>query len=196
MSGDKKEFGKQLAKYRKVTKLTQEEYAKYKGTDSSYISKLERGEVNIQVDSMKEHAATFGVFYYQMGNPNHPVPSLEEMPIEIQRASEEARQAREEKAKEKAEQKGRGEVDRLWSAKKIHELLGKGFFKEPRTSKEVFLKLNPAIKDKEEIKKYSIEIGKITASLSSGKFAVLLEKLPPLEGEASVRFVKKAENPG
>lgn len=194
MAGDKKEFGKQLAKYRKVTGLTQEEYAKLKGTASSYISKLENGEVNIQVDSMKEHAATFGVTYYQIGNPDFPVPSLKEMPIEIQNASEEARQAREEKAKEKAAQKSRGEVDKLWSAKKIHELLGKGFFKEPHTSKEVFLTLNPAIKDKEEIKKYSIEIGKITASLSSGKFAVLLEKLPPLEGETTVRFVEKKNN--
>jgi transcriptional regulator with XRE-family HTH domain len=193
MAGDKKEFGKQLAKYRKVTGLTQEEYAKHKGTASSYISKLERGEVNIQVDSMKEHASTFGVTYYQMGNPNYPVPSLKEMPIEIQRASEESRQAREGRVKEKAEQKSRGGVARLWSAKKIHELLGKGFFKEARTSKKVFLKLNPTITDKEEIKEYSAEIGKITASLSSGKFAVLLEKLPPLEGKASVRFVEKGK---
>ncbi len=54
-------ISKNVKKYRIERKLKREELSLLLGFDNSYISKLERGTVNITIDRLEKIAESFGV---------------------------------------------------------------------------------------------------------------------------------------
>lgn len=188
------EFGKQFRLYREASGLTQKEYADtYLNGNKSYISQLERGLIDIQVNSMDMHAQHFGVRYYQLANPNHPVPSLDEMPSAIRHVAEKAVEKRKKAEADKEVKRKAGEkVYQTGTAAELRKLITDGFFETPRTSREAYLKLNPDADGNSLTDDQSKAIGKITDTLSKGRFPKLLDKLDPEKGSTAVRFVNKA----
>jgi len=192
----KVEFGIRFKLYRQASGLTQEEYADaYLNGNKSYVSQLERGQIDIQVNSMDQHAKHFGVRYFQLANPDFPVPTLAEMPAPIRRTAAKAAKEREkaEADRQAKREAGKG-VYKTGTAAGLHTLITSGFFKTPRTSREVYLKLNPGVEGKALTSDQSKAIGQITGTLSKGRFAKLLDKLAPLPGSTAVRFVEKSAN--
>lgn len=185
-------FGQQLKKYRAVAGLSQKEYGEVVGVDQSYITKFESGKKDAQIENMQKHATVFGVNYYQLANPDFPIPTLKEMPYAIRRAAARAEKEREKQAAASDAKKEAGEkVYQTGSAKLLHGLINDGFFGEPRTSKEAFLKLNTQLKEDALSADHTKAIHKITATLSQGKFTSLLDKLEAAKGSTAVRFVEK-----
>lgn len=182
-------FGKQLQKYRQEVGLTQEEYGKIHGVGQRYIASMELGKRDFQLNTMQKHASTFGVNYFQLGDPDFPIPRLDQMPTAIRRAAEKAAKKREKALVEKeAKRESGGKIYKVGTAAELHKLIAEGFFDVPRTSREAYLKLNPKIDEKELTEYDRIEIGKITGTLSKGKFTKLLDKLVPTDGNKAVKF--------
>ncbi len=163
-------------------------------TGSSYISKLEKGLTNLSLEMMIRYAGFFGVKHYELSNPRLPAPTFDQLPATTRKAITKVRaQQQKEKnnlEKTKAVNKADGVPGR---AKQLHSLVASGYFKRFRTAKDIFIKLNPGV-SKKELNTFAEEIGKITTTLSQGKFPRLLDKLEPAPGTTAVRFVIKDPN--
>ncbi len=164
--------------------MTQELLATLMGTRGAYIVMVEKGKVGIGLANLEKYARFFGVTYYEMGNPDYPVPTWDELPpaskLKINKAKDAiASQAQDRKVVYR---------DRTINAKQLHELYAGGYFGVPRTSRETFRTLRPDIPESEYPKHFR-NIAKISDTLSKGKFAKLLDKLEPVAGSTSVRFV-------
>ncbi len=160
-------------------------------TGNNYISEVENGSANPSFEILIRYATFFGVEYHQMGNPDYPVPTFEQLPAATRKAITQLKK-QQDAAKAKAQEtKAANKTDGVpGRAQQLHTLVASGFFKTPRTGKDAFVKLNPNI-NKKDLGKHSAEIGKIAVTLSSGKFAKLLDKLEPVEGSTAVRFREK-----
>ncbi len=179
-------FGMQLKRYREAAGLTQALLASFMDAHAGYITRVEGGKIAMTLTNLDKYARFFGVTYYQMGNPDHPVPTWDELPQPTKRKITEAKAAiallaQEEKVVYR---------DRTINAKRLHGLLAEGYFSVPRVSREIFRKLCPDIPES-EYPNQKRNIAKISDTLSKGKFAKLLEKLEPEAGSIAVRFVEK-----
>jgi len=185
-------FGKRLRGFRVAAGLSQRDFADFMNTGNNYISELENGLANPSFELLICYAAFFGVKYYQLGDPDFPIPSLDQLPASTLRKITELEKAKQAAAakilKEKAEQKEKGLPGR---AAQLHALINKGFFKQPKTARQVFAKLNPDIPES-AFGNYTEELTKITGTLSKGRFAKLLDKLAPKGKSTAVRFRVKA----
>lgn len=181
-----------MRSFRKAATLSQRDFASFMDTGKTYISQLELGIANPTFEILIYYAAFFGVEYYELGNPDFPVPTFDQLPAATRRAihklKKQQREAKEKAEVEKAANKEEGVPGR---AKQLHALVASGFFKKPKTAKNAFLKLHPGITEK-QLSDHTAEIGKITVTLSQGKFPKLLDKLEPAPGSTAVRFVEKA----
>lgn len=63
------QVGKNIRLYRKARKLTQEELGEYLQIDQSYLGRIERGDVNITLDTLEKISAALQV---------HPTQLLED----------------------------------------------------------------------------------------------------------------------
>ena len=54
-------FGKNVARLREKAKLTREELSLILGVDNSYVSKLEKGKINITIDKIEKIAEHFNI---------------------------------------------------------------------------------------------------------------------------------------
>lgn len=54
-------FGKNVARLREKAKLTREELSLILGVDNSYVSKLEKGKINITIDKIEKIAKHFNI---------------------------------------------------------------------------------------------------------------------------------------
>lgn len=64
MSGFSIEVGKKIRQHRKAANLTQEKLAEILSTDPSYIGKMERGEVNITLETISNIAEALQISPY------------------------------------------------------------------------------------------------------------------------------------
>jgi len=161
------------------------------GTKSNYISELENGLSNPSLEMLIRYANFYGVEFYELANPKFPVPVFDQLPPATRRSIH-ALKKRQQKAKEKAEvQKVVNRREGIpGRAKQLHALLASGFFEKPKTAKDAFLKLHPDI-SKRQLTHHTAEIGKITVTLSQGRFFKLLDKLASEPGTTAVRFIEK-----
>ncbi|PPK99511.1 helix-turn-helix domain-containing protein [Parapedobacter indicus] len=185
-------FGKRLQEFRRAADLTQRDFADFMNTKSNYISELENGLSNPSLEMLIRYANFYGIEFYELANPNFPIPSFDQLPSATRKAIHTLKN-RQQKAKEKVEvQKKTNKQEGVpGRAKQLHTLLEAGFFKKPKTGKDAFLKLYPGI-SKKQLTDHTAEIGKITVTLGQGKFLKLLDKLDPAPGTTTVRFVEKA----
>lgn len=75
----KLDYGKRLKAFRRASDISQEDLAKAIGVHQPYIAAIEAGNVSIGIDKQEEIALCFGVKYYELSNPNIPVPSKEKL---------------------------------------------------------------------------------------------------------------------
>ena len=59
--GYRAEIGRVVRRLREESELSQERFAAQAGFDRTYIGKLERGEVNVTIDTLARLAHSFGV---------------------------------------------------------------------------------------------------------------------------------------
>lgn len=184
-------FGRQIQVYRKAAGLTQQDFAYFMDTDSSYISKLEKGLTNLSLEMMIRYAGFFGVKHYELSNPKFSTPAFDQLPAGTRKAitklKTQQQKTKDSAEKTKAANKAEGVPGR---ARQLHGLVASGYFKRSRTAKDIFIKLNPSV-PKKDLHAYAEELGKITTTLSQGKFPRLLDKLEPALGSTAVRFVVK-----
>src|SRR5690606_6939216 len=74
--------------------ITQEEFAAIHKTDRSFIAKVENGKTAISIDLMEAYSGSFGVEYYEMGNPKFRIPTLSKMPAALRQYIAEVKEAR------------------------------------------------------------------------------------------------------
>ncbi len=162
-------------------------------TGATYISEAERGEVSMGLDNLEKYAAFFGVEFYEMSNPEFPLPDSQDLPSASRKAIARLRKATESAAEEMARQKAEAkQAGKPGRSKQLYALIDAGYFKKPRTVKDAFHKLNRGTASRTLTPDEQTELGRITATLSQGKFLHLLDKLDPEPGSTPVRFLDKA----
>jgi len=191
----KREFAAQLRLYRERTTLSQGEFGAFFRLSKSTINTYESGKYAIGVDKMEMFARAFGIRHFHMANPTFPIPEWTSIPLKFRRYIDKVIKERERIAAEKQHKKAVGEpIYRKGRSKQLQGIFEAGFFSKSRTAKEAFFKLNPDVSKNQLTEIHQKEIASITSTLSSGRFAKLLDKLEPLPGSIEVRFVEKAVN--
>lgn len=74
-----KEYGKRVKAYRKAANISQEVLAKIAELHQPYIAAIEKGDVNIGILAQETLSDTFGVKYYQLSDPDFPIPSKNQL---------------------------------------------------------------------------------------------------------------------
>lgn len=69
-----KEYGKRVRAFRKQANISQEVLAKIAEVHQPYIASIENGDVNIGIITQETISSTFGVKYYQLSDPDFPIP--------------------------------------------------------------------------------------------------------------------------
>lgn len=70
-----KEYGERVKAYRKKANISQEVLANIAEVHQPYIASIEKGDVNIGILTQETISSTFGVKYYQLSDPDFPIPS-------------------------------------------------------------------------------------------------------------------------
>lgn len=81
----RKEFGRQVKKYRLAAGVSQRNFAQSINKQQSYIPGIESGDHSIGLDFIVEISAYFGVTYYQLMDPTAVLPSKEVLRNNIKR---------------------------------------------------------------------------------------------------------------
>lgn len=160
-------FGQQLRLYRERAGLTQEEFADFHKTDKSFITKVENGKTAVGIDLMEAYAETFGVEYYEMGNPNFKIPALSKMPAALHQYI----------AKVKEERNARKQEPGLKITVYLDPIIASNFLAMPKTARMIA----------EEIEKTSqvvIPPGRITSELTKAPRNKKVKVVPKPVGRA------------
>ncbi|SEM31738.1 DNA-binding transcriptional regulator, XRE-family HTH domain [bacterium A37T11] len=160
-SSIKVQFGERLKLYRESIELTQNEYAKMISSEQSTITDIELGKHNTGIEMIERIAKSFGVTYYEFGNPNFRIPPLKKMPKALQDYLIQVKQDR----------KIRKKQPRIKLAPYLDNLLGTKFLKTPHTAAEIAI----AIKKAEGV---IAEPGKITALLTKHPRNKIVRTIP------------------
>lgn len=188
---EKGEFGRQLQRYRQAVGLTQQDFADLMETGKSYISQLENGAMNPSLEIMVKYAHFFGVRFFQLADARFPEPPFEKLPAASRKLITQIKKQQQTVKSKQEQQKALSKEEGLpGRAKRLHALVEAGFFKKPKTAKEVFSRLFPKVK-KEDFPSHATEQNLILTTLSKGRFLKLLDKLEPAPGTTAVRFVVK-----
>jgi len=75
----RKEFGRQVKKYRIAAGVSQRNFAQSIDKQQSYIPGIEAGDHSIGLDFIIEISAYFGVKHYKLMDPSEPVPTRQEL---------------------------------------------------------------------------------------------------------------------
>lgn len=75
-----KEYSKILKKYLKTFKLESIDIAYLVQTKKDVIDGVLKNEKSVVLYTLEQIAQIFGLRYFELGNPNHPVPSLDSLP--------------------------------------------------------------------------------------------------------------------
>ncbi|SHH03431.1 helix-turn-helix domain-containing protein [Pedobacter caeni] len=75
----RREYAEQLKAYRKKVNISQEDFALALEIYQPYIASIEGGSLSIGLDKQEDIATCFGVKYYQLADPEFPIPSREEL---------------------------------------------------------------------------------------------------------------------
>ncbi|WP_339241263.1 helix-turn-helix transcriptional regulator [Paenibacillus sp. FSL F4-0243] len=70
MSGFSNEVGKKIRQHRKAANLTQEKLGEILSMDPSYIGRIERGEVNITLETISKVAEALRISPYEFFKPS------------------------------------------------------------------------------------------------------------------------------
>lgn len=81
----RKEFGRQVKKYRVAAGVSQRDFAQSIDKQQSYIPGIEAGDHGIGLDFIVEISAYFGVKHYNLMDPSVPLPTKEELRDNIRR---------------------------------------------------------------------------------------------------------------
>jgi len=71
---ERRELGKRIRAYRNVAGVTQKQLAEALGKQQSNIGPLEKGERSMGLDLIAMISKCFGVKWYQLADPEYPVP--------------------------------------------------------------------------------------------------------------------------
>lgn len=75
----KNQFATRLKAFRNKLGISQERLAEAVGKQQPYIANIENSDVGIGIENMAEISACFGVKYYELANPDFPIPSKAEL---------------------------------------------------------------------------------------------------------------------
>jgi len=142
-------FGAQLKKYRVKAGLTQGEFADLHNTGGPFINLVENGKTAVSIDLLEAYAATFGVEYYEMGNPKYRIPSLRRMPEALHEYIAQVKEAR----------KARKLEPGLKITAYLDPIIDSGFLKTPKTARMIAEEI-------ERLYDVTIPPGRITAELT------------------------------
>ena len=80
-----KAYGERLKAFRKEARISQESLAKLVDVFQSYIVSVEKGDINVGLNALVTMSEPFEVEYYQLSDPNFPIPSKSELRDRIKR---------------------------------------------------------------------------------------------------------------
>lgn len=132
-----KEYGNQVQRYLDAFEIVEEDLAKLTGATSNNIKNIINGEVGLNIKKMINIADVFGIPYYHFANPKATIPSLNKLPKPTQ-----------EKIAER-QRKGitvRDNENKFSS--KLDNLISKGHFNTPTTSKLTLAAMGEEFKSK------------------------------------------------
>lgn len=121
-----KEFGKQVAKYLKISGLDINDFAKLIKSNADNVNGIIAGEVGITLGKMVKMANVFGIIHYDFANPKFPIPNREELIKNIKNVIE------------KREAIGKKNIDKKGLlANELNRLIKEGRLNQPNTAKNL-----------------------------------------------------------
>lgn len=78
------QFGIQLKKYLEHFGLIETDIAKAIGSSSKKIVEIINGQKGVMLETIDTISGLFKLTYYEMGNPNFPFPSFQDLPLKMQ----------------------------------------------------------------------------------------------------------------
>lgn len=131
------EFGKQVEKYLKKSGLNPNDFAQCIKSNINNVNDIIAGKVGLTLSKMITIASLFGQTYYDFANPNFPIPLKSELTKNIKNVL----------ARRKSI--GTKEIDKTRVfASTIDNLISKGHFNTPTTSKLTLAAMGEEFKDK------------------------------------------------
>lgn len=125
------EFGKQVARYLKKSGLEINDFAPLIKSNTDNVKEIIAGKVGLTLSKMVSISDLFGQVYYNLANPNYPIPSREELIKNIESVI----------ARRKLIGTRNIDKNRLL-ATELDRLISEGHFASPTTSKLVHLKMD------------------------------------------------------
>lgn len=75
-----RKYGKQVARYLKATSLSTADLAKMTKSNTDNVRSIIQGEVGLTLGKMIKIADLFGITYYELADPNFPIPTYSQLP--------------------------------------------------------------------------------------------------------------------
>lgn len=160
------QFGEQIKTYLKRFKLYPEDIAYALKTNAESIVKIINGDKSVYLETVEKIADIFGVKYYQMADPEFPLPSKKNLPENTKTLIEER--------KASGEPKKYGDHD---LNQELDKIFRGNFLEIPRTTTEIANELPRSIPSTVRT------ASRVSDAIKKGTWEGLIAKLPKPDGE-------------
>jgi hypothetical protein len=172
------QFGGQIKKYLKCFNLYPEDIAYALKTNTESIALIINGNKRVYLETIEKIADLFGLAYYEMGNPDYPIPSEKDLPENTKLIIK--------KREIDGEPKKYGDHDINQS---LDDIFRGSFLEIPRTTTEIAKELPHSIPSTVRT------ASRVSDAIKKGTWDGLIAKLPKPDGERQryqlVKFIGK-----
>ncbi|WP_400261301.1 helix-turn-helix domain-containing protein [Sphingobacterium sp. SG20118] len=130
----KVEFGKQVKKYLDASGLSENDLAKLLNSSIKNVTEIISGNVGLTIDKMIKIGSIFNVTYYNLANPNFPLPNFTDLD-ELTKDLIEKRKITGVKTKDKNHA----------LANELNRLIKEGSLNQPNTAKNLLTHMTPSL---------------------------------------------------
>jgi len=131
------EFGKQIKKYLNASGLSKNDLAKLINSSIKNVTEIINGNVGLNIDKMIKIASIFNVTYYNLANPNFPLPNFTDLDKPTKDLIE------------KRKITGVKTIDKNHTlANELNRLIKEGKLNQPNTAKNLLAYMDPSLKER------------------------------------------------
>ena len=145
------EFGKQVLKYLKQFGLTEADLARLINSNTDDINDIVSGSKGVVLKSTEKIANVFGLRYFKFGDPDFPLPKINDLPDKTQAAINNRRE------------RGVPQINRNYDndlAGHLDVILTTDFLKTTRTAREIWQQLPEEVRNKISPRRITDLLGK------------------------------------
>ncbi len=131
------EFGKQIKKFLNASGLSENDLAKLINSSIKNVTEIINGNVGLNIDKMIKIASIFNVTYYNLANPNFPLPDF----MDLDKPTKDLI--------EKRKITGVKTIDKNHTlANELNRLIKEGKLNQPNTAQNLLAYMDPSLKER------------------------------------------------